>query len=333
MPELRKDPVTGRWVIIATERPNRLEEFRPPPVTRRSTACVLCEGREQETPPELLANRAGPDARPNGPGWRVRVVPNKFPILRVEGELERRGQGLYDLMNGVGAHEIVIESPRHDDTLASLSLPALEEVVHAYQERMIDLRRDTRFRAVVVFKAVRSATAVGLDHPHSQLLATPTVPPDVANELLHARSYFDYRERCLFCDILQQETEHGSRVVVESDHVMAIVPFAARTPFETWVLPRRHLAAYEDVTAAERRDLARTLKTVLERLQTLLIDAPVAFVLHSAPFGEHDASFFHWHLEITPAAAVPGFQPEGSGFAVNPLPPEDAARFLRGSGG
>lgn len=329
MPELRKDPVTGDWVIVRTERPHRPEDFRPPPVPLQPGPCVLCEGREAETPPELLAYRAGGDGRRGAPGWRVRVIASRFPTLRVEGDLERRGSGLYDLMNGVGAHELVIESPRHDDVLATLPLVAVEDVVHAFQERMLDLRRDTRFRSVVAFKQPRTAAGPRHDHPHSQLLATPTVPPDLGRELVHARSYFDYRERCLFCDILQQETDERLRVVVESDHMVAVVPFAARTPFESWILPRRHLAGFEHVGAAERRDLARVLKVVLQRTHALLAGAPVGFVLHSAPFGEGDAPWFHWHLEITPAVGAPGFRPDGSGFPVNPLPPEDAAQFLR----
>jgi UDPglucose--hexose-1-phosphate uridylyltransferase len=331
MPELRKDPVTGRWVIVRTERPHRPEDFRLPPVVRAPGPCALCEGNEHETPPELLAYR-GDGQQPNGPGWRVRVVPSRFPTLRVEGQLERRGHGLYDLMNGVGAHELVVESGRHDESLRTLPAPALEEVVHAYQERMLDLRRDARFRSVVIFKSSRHADVPALDHPHSQVLATPTPPPDLEHELLQARDHFAYRERCLFCDILQQEGDEGSRVVIELEHVLALVPFAARTPFETWLLPRRHLPGFEHVTAGERRDLARALKTVLQRSHALLGEVPVGFVLHSAPFGERDASFFHWHVELTPAAAVPGVLPEGSGFAVNPLPPEDAAQFLRGTG-
>ena len=328
MPELRKDPVTGRWVIIGTERPRRPEDFQPVLAPRSPGPCVLCEGRESETPPELYAARAT-DGRVNAPGWRVRVVPNKFPSLRIEGEIERRGHGVYDLMNGVGAHELVIESPRHTDTLASLPVSALEEIVHSYQERMLDLRRDVRFRSIVVFKNVRSSTTVALDHPHTHVLATPAVPPDIAAELVQARSYFDYRERCLFCDILQQETDEDSRVALALDHVVGLVPFAARSPFETWLLPRRHLAGFEHVTALERRDLARALKTLAQRIERLLPGAPLGFVLHSAPFGDEHAPSYHWHVEVTPAAAVSGFQPEGSGFAVNPLPPEDAARFLR----
>jgi len=289
---------------------------------------MLCAGREAEMPPELLVYPARDDGRPGARGWGVRVVPHKFPTLRVEGDLERRGHGLYDLMNGVGAHEVIIESPRHDESLAALPVAALEDVLQAYQQRILDLRRDPRLRSAVVFKSAGPTGGAPPDHSHSQLLATPTVAPDLSLEMQHARSYFEYRERCLFCDILQQEIDEGLRIVVESDLVVALVPFAARTPFETWLLPRRHLASYEHVSAADRRDLARVFKTVLHRMQVLLAGAPVAFVLHSAPFGEADAPYFHWHIEITPSVATPTFRSGGSGFPVNLLPPEDAARFL-----
>jgi UDPglucose--hexose-1-phosphate uridylyltransferase len=331
MPELRKDPTVGRWVIIATERVRRPSDFVLPRVERRGGPCALCAGRERETPPEVLAYRADAHAAPDTPGWRVRVVPNKFPALRIEGPLERRGHGLYDVMNGVGAHEVIVESPAHDASLAHLAPDAVEEVLVAYRDRIVDLKRDERFRSVLVFKNHGPQAGASLEHPHSQLIATPIVPLVVADELRSARTYHDYRERCLFCDILQQESDEENRVVAESEHVVAIVPFAARTPFETWLLPRRHLASYEHVTAGERRDLARILCTVLQRIHGLVGEAPVGFVLHSAPFGEGDVSFFHWHWELTPAVAIPDFQPEGSGFPVNPLPPEDAARLLRGT--
>lgn len=330
MPELRKDPVTAQWVIIRTERPYRPEDFRPVVAAEPPPGpCVLCSGHEQETPAELLAYRAASDGRANGPGWSVRVVPSKFPTLRIEGDLERRGHGLYDLMNGIGAHELIVESPRHDDTLATLSVAALEHVVHAFQERILDLRRDTRLRSVVVFRPGRRASLPGLGHPHSELLATPSVAPDLSHELHHARSYFEYRERCLFCDILQQEADEGRRLVVSSEHTVALVPFAARSPFEVWFVPRRHLAGFESVMAQERRDLARTMRSVLQRLRTLFPAVPIAFVLHSAPFGEGEVPYFHWHLEMTPLVAVPGFLGDRGGFPVNPLPPEDAATFLR----
>lgn len=332
MSELRRDPVTGQWVVIGTERPRRPEDFRPIVDPRQGGPCVLCEGSEGETPPELLAYRAGGDGPANGPGWRVRVVPNKFPAVRVEGDLDRRGHGIYDLMNGIGAHELVVESPRHEETLATLSLAAVEDVAQAFQERMLDLRHDTRFRSVVVFKVAGRTIGSTLEHPHSQLLATPTLPSDLALELTHAKTYYEYRERCVFCDILHQETEEGHRLVVESEHVLAFAPFAARAPFETWIVPRRHLAGYEHVRAGERRDFARVLRTVLARLHSTLGGAAFGFVLHSAPFAEGESPHFHWHVEVAPRVVAPGVLASASGFPSNPLPPEDAARFLRGTG-
>jgi UDPglucose--hexose-1-phosphate uridylyltransferase len=328
VPELRKDPVTGLWVIVGTERPCVPADLRAEPPAADVGPCPFCAGHEHETPPEVLAYRPGSDAGENGPGWRVRVVPNKFPALRIEGDIERRGHGLYDLMNGVGAHELVIESPRHDDDLTRLSLAAVEDVVHAFQERMNDLRRDARFRAIVAFKPTLGGPGRG--HPHSEVLATPTVPPDLQRELGHARSYFEYRERCLFCDILSQELDEGTRIVVESDHVVALAPFASPAPFAVWLLPRRHLPGYESVHLAERRDLARVLRTVLQRLRALLARTPIAFVLHSAPFGVGDVGHFHWHVEVLPRTTAAGRSADGSGFPVNPLPPEDAAQMLRG---
>jgi UDPglucose--hexose-1-phosphate uridylyltransferase len=325
MPELRKDPLLGRWVIIGTERVRRPGDFRSERPVRRSGPCALCGGHERETPPEVLIYRDKPD---DG-GWRVRVVPRRFPALRVEGDLERRGHGLYDLMNGIGAHEVVVESPRHDDALARLPVAAVEDVVRAWRDRIVDLKRDQRFRSIAIFKAYGLAGDVALEHPHSELLATPIPPQGLSDELQHARLYHDYRERCLFCDILHQEAEERARVVVETEHVLAFAPFAARFPFETWLLPRRHVPSFEHSGAVELRELARALRTVLRKLERALGDPPFDLLLHSAPFAESDSPYYHWHLEITPRLLPPAGFDWSSGFQVNPMPPEDAARFLR----
>src|SRR5262249_31555776 len=203
MPELRKDPLLGRWVIIGTERVRRPADFRVPRSPRRGGPCALCAGHERETPPEVLVYRD----KPADDSWRVRVVPSKFPVLRVEGDLERRGHGLYDLMNGIGAHEVVIESPRHDDALARMPVAGVDDVVRAWRDRIVDLKRDQRFRAIMVFKGHAAGDGAALEHPHSQLLATPIPPQGLNDELHHARAYHDYRERCLFCDIAHQEAE------------------------------------------------------------------------------------------------------------------------------
>src|SRR2546425_10383339 len=182
MPELRKDPVVGRWVIIATERARRPSDFVTGPVRPRASAGAFCEGHEQQTPPEILAGRP-PDGRPNGPGWSVRVVPNKFPALRIEGELEPSGEGPYDRMNGVGAHEVVIESPEHTASLATMPVADVTEVLLAFRERMLDLKKDGRFEYILVFKNHGEAAGASLEHPHSQLIATPITPIMVTEEL------------------------------------------------------------------------------------------------------------------------------------------------------
>ena len=315
-------------MVIATERVRRPTDFSVPHGPRSDGSCLLCGGREVETPPELLAYRDSPAAPPNSPGWRVRVVPNKFPALRVEGALDRRGQGLYDLMNGVGADEVLVESPDHDAKLADLAPAAVEDVVRAFRDRLVELKRDPRFRAALLFKRHAVDAPGRLGHPHARLLATPIVPREVLEELDHARAYYDYRERCLFCDILRQELEERSRLVVESEHMLALAPFAARFPFETWLFPRRHAAGFEHAAEPEQRDLAGVLRTVLRRLDRAIGNPSFTLVLHGAPFQEAESPSYHWHVEITPLLlhADPAWS---HGLPVNAVPPEDAARFLR----
>jgi UDPglucose--hexose-1-phosphate uridylyltransferase len=327
--ELRKDPTTGRWVIIATERVRRPADFSRPRSPRDGGPCAFCPGRERETPPEILAYRDPAAATPNGPGWRVRVVPNKFPALRIEGDLERRGQEMYDLMNAVGAHELILESPAHEQILADLSAQGVEEILRACRERIGDLKRDQRFRSVTVFEHHGTDTGAPVTHPHVQLLAAPIVPFLLVEELDHARAYHDYHERCLFCDMLLHEVEARARLIIETPHVVAFAPFAARVPFETWLLPRRHAAAFEHATAEELHDTACLLRAVLRKLDRAVADPPYDLLLHSAPFRSSDSPSYHWHIEIAPALPGGAALDGGSGMHVNPLPPEDAARFLR----
>src|SRR5215468_4012774 len=206
MPELRKDPVVGRWVIIATERARRPSDFTAEPVRPRNTTCAFCEGHETQTPPEILAGRP-PGGRPNTPGWTYRVVPNKFPALRIEGELEPTGEGLYDRMNGVGAHEVVIESPEHDAVIERLPVPLLAEVFRAYRDRIVDLAKDPRLEYVMVFKNHGDLAGASLEHTHSQLIATPVVPLMVEEELAGGLQHLRIRKRCIWCDIIRQERQ------------------------------------------------------------------------------------------------------------------------------
>jgi len=239
VPELRKDPITGRWVIISTDRQKRPNDFR----LERSAAtgreqCPFCPGHEAMTPPEILAYRQNGGAA-NASGWDLRVVPNKYPALQVEGTIDREGEGMFDRMNGIGAHEVIIETPDHDRTLAVMSEPEIERVLWAYRERMIDLKQDHRLRYILVFKNHGAAAGATLEHPHSQLIALPIVPDFVREELEGARLHYQIKERCVFCDIVQQELRDGRRVIQENADIIALAPYAPRFAFETWLLPKR----------------------------------------------------------------------------------------------
>ena len=330
MPELRKDPVVGRWVIISTERGHKPSDFTSRVEPKHAEAsCPFCAGREGATPAEVLAHRAQGPA--NSPGWTVRVVPNKFPALMVEGDLARRGEGLYDRMNGVGAHEVIIETPEHVPDFADLPEERIAEVLGAFRARLLDLRNDKRLRYGLVFKNHGEAAGASLEHTHAQLIATPIVPMAVQAEIDGARAYHALKERCVFCDIVEQETAEGNgrRVIRTTENYAAIVPFAARFPFECWILPRRHLPVYESGGHEQDRELAAVLRDVLQRLNAALDMPPYNLVIHTSPYRDIDHEYYHWHIEIMPKLTkIAGFE-WGSGFYINPTPPEEAAAFLR----
>jgi UDPglucose--hexose-1-phosphate uridylyltransferase len=329
VPELRKDPVTGRWVIISTERRKRPSDFRLERVAPLGAAnCPFCAGREDLTPPEVLSYRHNGGA-PNTPGWELRVVPNKFPALKVEGGLEREGEGIFDRMNGVGAHEVIIETPDHDKTLASMSETEIERVLYAFRDRILDLKQDRRFRYILIFKNHGAAAGATLEHTHSQLIALPIVPDFVREEIEGAKQHFSVKERCVFCDILRQELAAGQRVILEAADVVALAPYAPRFSFETWLLPRRHGARFEEATRQEYEGLARLLKSVLLRMNRTLESPAYNLIIHSSPFSEETTEYYHWHVELIPKLTrVAGFE-WGTGFYINPTSPEEAARVLR----
>jgi len=328
MPQLRKDPVVGRWVIISTERGKRPNHNPKKSDSPRPGPCPFCAGNEEVTPPEIAAYR--PDgSKPNMPGWTLRVVPNKFPALMIEGELDRRGDGVYDLMNGLGAHEVIIETPKHESNIGSLSEKQFEDVLWAYRDRILDLKKDKRFRYILIFKNQGAEAGATLEHTHSQLIALPIVPSNVIEELKGAMEYYKYKERCIYCDILRQELEDRGRIVSENDHFLVICPFAPRFPFETWILPKKHSPFFEHASKQEYLDLSRSLRETLIRLNRALNDPPFNYIIHSNPLEEPDNGHYHWHVEIMPKLTlVAGFE-WGSGFYINPVTPEDAALSLR----
>ena len=327
MTELRKDPVVGRWVIISTERAKRPQEFPPEPPARREGVCPLCPGSERMTPPEILAFREG--GQPNDPNWTLRVVPNKFPALQIEGELGKAADGIYDRMHGIGAHEVVIESERHDVDLFDLPEKRFEDVLWAYRERLLDLSKDHRFKSVLIFKNHGAAAGASLTHSHSQLIALPVMPKRVMEEMLGCKEYYRFRDRCLFCDIVVQEMDQKVRIVEETGEFLAFSPYAPRFPFETWIVPKRHQCAYEMLEGDQAKGLVAVFRRTLRRLNLALENPPFNFIVHSAPFQERAGEFYHWHIEIMPKLTkVAGFE-WGSGFYINPTPPEESAKYLR----
>jgi len=337
MPELRKDPIIGRWVIIATERSKRPDQFGSQSEEESPhKVCPFCEGQEAETPPEIYAVRPSHSA-PNTPGWELRVFPSQTPFLKIEGDLGRKGRGLYDLMNGIGAHEIIVESNQHVDNMSDLSEEQITRLMTCYIDRMVDLERDARFKYVLVFKNHGwSAGGSRVKHSRSQIIATPVNPKRVKEELVGARQYYEYHERCIFCDMIRQEIEMNVRVVMDLDGYVAIAPFASRFPFEVWILPKKHSCDFIRLEMGERRNLAKILKKVLAKLKKSLNDPPYNYILHTAPFRREKSGYwksidhdYHWHIEITPRLTrVAGFE-WGTGFYICPMPPESAAKFLR----
>ncbi len=315
--------------MISTDRQKRPNDF----LLQRATVigrehCPFCPGHESMTPPEVLAYRRN-DSAPNTPGWDLRVVPNKFPALRVEGTLDRQGEGLFDRMSGIGAHEVVIEHTDHDKTFATMSEQDLVQVLWAFRDRVHDLKNDIRFRHILLFKNQGAAAGATLEHGHSQLIALPIVPSFVREELDGARRHYQDKERCVFCDILHQEIGAGRRIVDANADVVALAPYASRVPFETWLLPRVHASRYEDAPRHVVEGLAAMLKSLVTRLDAALDTPPYNLIVHSAPLRDDAGPYFHWHVEVMPRISrVAGFE-WGSGFYINPTAPEEATDVLR----
>jgi UDPglucose--hexose-1-phosphate uridylyltransferase len=340
MNQLRRDPITGIWAIMlqngkdmVTLKPDghrRLRRVRP------GETCEFCAGHESETPLEIFAIRPGNSPR-NEPGWRVRVVPERFPVLQIHGETNNRGVGIYDMLDGIGAHELVVETPEHGKIMTDLAENEIADVLTAYRERVLDLKRDPRFRYILVYKNVgEGRRGPSLRHSLSHVIATPITPMRARDELSNAQEYFLLKERCIFCDMIRQELETPQRLVAENENFIALCPFASRAPFEIWILPKRHETFYE--WNNELPALAKLLKTVLLKIRRALGDPNYVMVVHSGPnllagrqrgYWKTVERDFHWHLEITPRLRGTADFDIIAGFQVNWLPPERAAEVLR----
>ena len=339
MSELRKDLVTGRWVIIASERSKRPDDFRPAGAVPREEApafCPFCEGNESKTPPEVFALRKEGTA-PDGPGWRVRVVTNKFPALSPGAPPPKSGGGgLFQWMPGVGVHEVVIENPDHAKELADLDTDRIRDVLEVFRSRIATIEENFHYQYVQVFKNKGKEAGASLSHPHSQIVATPIVPKTIKEEVYGAERLFRASRECVVCRTIREETRLGERLILRNEAFAVLAPFASRSPFEMAVYPLRHSPFFTGTTGDELASLAAVIKTVLGRLKAMLSDPPFNLILHQAPNPTVStrtwpgiAGYFHWHLEILPVLTkVAGFE-WGTGFYINPVPPETAAGYLR----
>lgn len=330
MPELRKDPIVGRWVVVNVEKPYLPKDFILVPAQWVGEKdCPFCYGNESATPHEIEAI-SDSDRRPDSPGWKVRTVPNKFPALRIEGELEKHSWGMYDMSNGIGAHEVVIENPAHFKGIPDLEIKDVECILQAYRSRSLDLRKDKRFKYIVIFKNVGAEAGASLEHGHSQIIALPMVPKNVKEEVKGAYHYFEFRERCIFCDMMSYEMETKERIVFENNDFVAFCPLSARFSFEVWIMPKRHEPDFGLISDNSVKSLAETLKSVLGMLRKTLGEHPYNYLLHTLPVNTDGHSYYHWHIEVMPKLTrTAGFE-WGSGFYVVFTPPEVAAKCLRG---
>lgn len=332
MPELRYNIASRDWVIIATERAKRPEEFskKPPAAVNESAAnCPFCPGREKKTPPEIYAIR-DPGTLPDTPGWKVRVTQNAFPALQPEGELERRkdAQG-FTKMNGIGKHEVIIESPDHEAVIATMEQTQVEEIFLAYRQRYAALARDPRFESVILFKNHGQGAGTSLHHPHSQIIGTPVIPQMIRSRLDIARLHFDEEGTCLYCDFIKMEKGAGERILFETDNYIAFVCYAPRMPFETWVVPKYHNSNFEEITIEQSKELALVMKKVLEKLYKALNNPDFNYAFYPAPTRDKNLEFFHWNIKIFPRiTSLAGFE-VGSGISIVTVVPETAAEFLR----
>ncbi|MGB9628366.1 MAG: galactose-1-phosphate uridylyltransferase [Thermodesulfobacteriota bacterium] len=326
MSELRREPVTRMWVVTTTDHPKGPSDYLPfkPPYRLQEPegGCPFCPGNEAMTPPETFAMRTEKGE------WLVRVVPNKFPFFHIEGDFDRRPEGMYDVMEAIGAHEIVIESPLHQQSLATMDPPEIERILFAYRERFIDLKKDRRFEQFLILK---NYPGIFNRHPHSHVVAMPVIPRRIDEEIWGVLDYYQRRERCIFCDMIKEEISAKKRIILESVHFLVYSPFASRYPFEVWIIPKTHSPDFDQITEEEIGDLSMALQSLFVRFYKLLSDPPYSLTFHTSPSqSRFHRNEYHWHIETRLRIGLrEGFE-WGTGFFVNPTPPEYAAEWLRG---
>lgn len=329
MSELRQDPTTREWVIVATERARRPDKFAKDAHIQESQpaydpACPFCQGNESMAPLEVLRY---PDEK--GTGWLVRVVSNKFPALSPEGSTSRRLEdSFFRKMDGVGVHEVIIESPAHNECIAHMRDSQVERILHAYRARFNVLRQNPILKHITIFKNHGEAAGTSLSHPHSQLIATPIPSPEMRRKRETAAAYENDMGSCLYCDLLRIELAERKRIVEVSDDFVVFHPYASRSPFETWIVPRLHQPSFSRMSDDKIAPLASVLRKTLGSLYEALHNPDFNYVIHTAPTDEEDL-YYDWHIRIIPRlTTIAGFE-MGSGTYITTALPEQSAAFMR----
>ncbi len=331
MPELRQEPITGNWVVIATNRAKRPENFTQSEKEEISpnTICPFCYGHEHLTPPEVMAYRPT-ETQPNTPGWKVRVVPNKFPAFVQEEDKESHKPGLYKRKASVGFHEVIISSPDHEKNLAVLSHKELVTMISAYKDRYVQLRNHPKVGYILIIINHGKKAGATLEHPHAQLFASPIIPARIQEELAGSLEYYEKTERCIFCDIIKEETASKMRIILDTKHFTVFCPYASRVPFETWIVPKKHSSHFEQISPQQVNNLARVIRLYFAKLRKGLNNPAYNLFIHTSPNRSPSQVYYHWHVEILPKLNIQAGFEIGSGIMINITRPEDTAAYLKG---
>ncbi len=321
MAEFRRDPLLGNWVVVGFKKTK----------TNAVGVCPFCPGNEEMTPPSIR------ETRDREGRWLLRCFSAGNPVFQVEEEENKRAEGFYDKMGTLGADELIVENPSHTKSISAFEPVEMSRVVAMYTERIVDLKRDERFKYVQIFKNHGELAGSYIFHPHSHVLATPIVPHQLMLELANSRNHYLLKERCLLCDVVSQETRQEKRVVTLTDHFMVLCPFASRVPFEAWIVPRVHNPAFEAWAGeAIQEDFVRVFLDTMKRIEK--VASSYSIVIHTSPnqvregFGDENArisDYFHWHIEILPRDANSAKFKRDDQFYTIFTTPEEAAMLLK----
>jgi len=327
VPQLRYNIATGDWVIFATERAKRPHDFikakkEEKVLPEYKENCPFCPGNENKTPGEIF--RLGDEKK-----WRARCVPNLFGALSPNENVQRKIDGIYISMGGYGNHEVIIENPRHNTCIALMSNEEVEDIIRVYKERYICLQDMPEIECIIIFKNHGLAAGTSLEHPHSQLIATPIIPPHIKGRIDVAQDYFEKTGNCVYCKTIEEELMAKTRVVLETDSFVSFLPYAGMGPFVIWICPKRHMSGFSEIKDEEIRDLASNLKSTLQKLYYGLDNPDFNYVIRSYAAKEKNVRYLHWYLNIIPRLSQPAGFELGSAMFINTSSPEESAEFLR----